>query len=205
MMGGMSVYVQVFRPGGSELVMLSERASVGSAATNDIVVSADRTVSRLHAVIERFPGGWSVRDLGSRNGTFVNGTRVLSDCALRTGDEIRVGATRLAFRCEDAAADPLTEVADSPPTPTPRERDVLVALCAPVFSGELFTEPASIKEIAAALVVSEAAVKQHMLNLYDKFGLHTGNRRVLLANEAIRRGVVTLADLRAGSAGNENR
>jgi hypothetical protein len=202
----MSVFVQVFRSGGSELVVLSaDRASVGTAPTNDIVVTSDRTVSRLHAVIERFPGGWSVRDLGSRNGTFVNGTRVLSDCALRTGDEIRVGSTRLAFRSDEGVGDPLTEVADSPPTPTPRERDVLVALCAPVFSGELFTEPASIKEIAAALVVSEAAVKQHMLNLYDKFGLHTGNRRVLLANEAIRRGVVTLADLRAGAGGQENR
>jgi hypothetical protein len=198
----MSVFVQVFRPGGSELVVMSgERASVGTAATNDIVITSDRTVSRLHAVIERFPGGWSVRDLGSRNGTFVNGTRVLADCALRTGDEIRVGATRLSFRCDDdGAGGPLTEVADSPPPPPPRERDVLVALCAPVFSGELFTEPASIREIAAALVVSEAAVKQHMLNLYDKFGLHSGNRRVLLANEAIRRGVVTLADLRAGGA-----
>jgi hypothetical protein len=49
-------------------------------------------------------------------------------------------------------------------------------------------------------VVGEAAVKQHLMRLYDKFGIadHTGRRRVLLANEAIRRGAVTLSDLKGG-------
>lgn len=200
----MPVYVQVGRPDGSDLFVLSDdRVSIGTAASNDIVVASDRTVSRLHAVLERFPGGWSVRDLGSRNGTYVNGTRVLSDCALRGGDEIRVGATRILFRSDEGGADLLTEFADRPPTLTPREQDVLVALCTPVFSGAMFTEPASTRDIAAALFVTEAAVKQHMLNLYDKFGLGSGTerRRVVLANEAIRRGVVTLADLRAGAGG----
>jgi DNA-binding CsgD family transcriptional regulator len=74
-----------------------------------------------------------------------------------------------------------------------------VALCRPVLSGDLFTEPASIRELAAGLFVSEAAVKQHLLHLYDKFGLYDDGerRRVRLANEAIRRGAVSLADLRA--------
>jgi hypothetical protein len=182
-------------------VLSADRTSIGSAATNDIVLDGDRTVSRLHAVIERLPGGWTVRDLGSRNGTFVNAVRVLSDRVLRNGDELRLGETRLMFRWDETDSGPLTEVAAARPTLTPREHDVLVALCTPVFSGNLFTEPASIREIAATLFVSEAAVKQHLTNLYDKFGLHAGTerRRVVLANEAIRRSVVTLADLRAGA------
>lgn len=194
----MPAYVQVRRPDGSDVVVLSaDRASIGAAASNDVAVAGDRTVSRLHAVLERFGGGWCVRDLGSRNGTYVNGTRVLADHALQPGDEIRVGATRITFRSDDDHG-LATEVAGRAPTLTPRERDVLVALCAPVFSGAVFTEPASIREIAAALVVTEAAVKQHLTNLYEKFGLSAGTerRRVLLANEAIRQGVVTLADLR---------
>ena len=51
--------------------------------------------------------------------------------------------------------------------------------------------------MAGELYVTEAAVKQHLQNLYDKFAIPTeGDRRVRLANEALRRGAVTLAQLR---------
>ena len=51
--------------------------------------------------------------------------------------------------------------------------------------------------MASELFVTEAAVKQHLLNLYDKFAIPTeGDRRVRLANEALRRGAVTIAQLR---------
>jgi hypothetical protein len=56
---------------------------------------------------------------------------------------------------------------EDPPELTRREHDVLVALCRPALDGELFTEPASVREIAAALVVTEAAVKQHLGNLWQ--------------------------------------
>jgi DNA-binding CsgD family transcriptional regulator len=52
--------------------------------------------------------------------------------------------------------------------------------------------------MADDLFVTRAAVKQHLLRLYEKFGLTTdegGRRRVLLANEAIRRCAVSLSDL----------
>jgi len=64
----------------------------------------------------------------------------------------------------------------------------------------MFTEPASIKEVASELVVSEAAVKQHLVNLFAKFevGDAMTHRRTRLANEAIRRGAVTIGDLRRG-------
>jgi DNA-binding NarL/FixJ family response regulator len=131
----------------------------------------------------------------------VNGERVLSDRPLRAGDEIRVGKTRLTFRSDARGDTTATETAQGPPDLTRRERDVLVALCRPVLSGDMFTEPASIREVAGALVVSEAAVKQHLLHLYDKFELYDGGerRRVRLANEAVRRGAVSLADLRASA------
>lgn len=80
---------------------------------------------------------------------------------------------------------------------THREFDVLVALCRPIVGDAPFTEPASIRRIAEELVVSEAAVKQHILHLYDKFELNDEheNRRVRLANAALECGVVTAADL----------
>ena len=85
-----------------------------------------------------------------------------------------------------------------PPARTPGEQRVLVELCRPVLSGQAFTPPSSVRAIAEALFVTESAVKQHLDRLYDKFGIHTDpgeSRRVLLANEAIQTGAVTLKDL----------
>lgn len=60
------------------------------------IVLLDPGVSRVHAVIEIKGGKAVVRDLGSTNGTFVNGRRVERE-TLRDGDELRVGNTRLRF------------------------------------------------------------------------------------------------------------
>src|SRR6266568_3280157 len=86
---------------------------------------------------------------------------------------------------------------DELPELTRRERDVVVALCRPALSGGVFTEPATVREIAAELVVTDAAVKQHLLHLYDKFEIPADGspRRAALAREAIRRNVIGLADL----------
>ena len=76
------------------------------------------------------------------------------------------------------------------PVLTRRERDVLAALCAPLASDRPVAMPASIRDIAAELVVTEAAVKQHLLNLYDKLEIAEGaeSRRIALAREAVLRG-----------------
>ena len=195
-MGG---YLEVWTPNGRELVSLEAgRLTLGTDVANDLALPADPTLSRLHAVLERYEAGWCVRDLGSRNGTFVNGQRVWGERALRPGDELRVGGTRLVYRGEEPGGAKSTQASEPAPELTRREREVLVVLCRTVLGGAAFTEPASIREIADALVVSEAAVKQHLAHLYDKFGIHGGGerRRVGLANEALRRGAVTMAGLR---------
>jgi hypothetical protein len=191
-----SSYVEVWGRGGRELQALdSERMTVGTLDSNDVVVDADG-VSRVHAVFERFGDNWCVRDLGSRNGTFVNGGRIVGDRALHSGDEIVLGRLRLLFHAP-ARGKETSAIAEAPPL-TPRERDVLLALCRPLLTGDAFTEPASIRTIAAELVVSEAAVKQHLSRLYVKFdvGVHGERRRVQLANAAVSTGAVKLSDLR---------
>jgi hypothetical protein len=168
----------------------------GTLVSNDVVVDADG-VSRVHAVLERFGETWTVRDLGSRNGTFVNGGRIIGEHALRSGDEVLLGRLRLVFHSRVVQGSETAAIAEPPPL-TPRERDVLVALCRPLLAGDAFTEPASIRTMAAELVVSEAAVKQHLSRLYDKFDVTAdGDRkRVQLANAALARGAVKVADLR---------
>ncbi len=63
---------------------------IGRKEGNDIVVRDDG-VSRRHASILAEGGGARIRDLGSQNGTFVDGTRV-EDCRLDDGDRIHIGA-----------------------------------------------------------------------------------------------------------------
>lgn len=191
----MSSYVEVWGRSGRELRALdAERMTVGTLDSNDVVVDGEG-VSRVHAAFERFGDAWCVRDLGSRNGTFVNGERVIGERALHAGDEILLGRLRLLFR--GPARGPKTAAITQAPPLTPRERDVLVALCRPLLAGDAFTEPASIRAIAAELVVSEAAVKHHLSRLYDKFdvGPHGERKRVQLANAAVARGAVKLGDL----------
>jgi pSer/pThr/pTyr-binding forkhead associated (FHA) protein len=177
----------------------NDRNTVGKAPENDIVLTDDPTASRLHAILERFPAGWCVTDLGSSNGTRINGERIWSSQRLCHGDEIRLGHSRLVFHDPLAAGGVETEVEVAPPSLTARERDVLVALCKPLLDRDMFTEPASTRAIAETLVITQAAVKQHLANLYDKFGVaaEDTNRRSRLANEALRRGAISLAQLRA--------
>jgi tetratricopeptide (TPR) repeat protein len=96
---------------------------------------------------------------------------------------------------------PVASAGRAEPELTRRERDVLAALCRPLAGADVFAEPASVRQMAETLVVTEAAVKQHLLHLYDKFGIAESGerRRVRLAKEAIRRGAVDLGQVdRAG-------
>lgn len=204
----MSSHLEVFTPTGRDLVPLAgQRVTLGKAAGNDVALEHDATVSRLHAVFENLGAAWSVRDMGSRNGTYLNGEKITAERVLHSGDEVRVGKSRVIFWMVRESADGRREEetvtaqpVDAPPRLTRREYDVLVVLCRPLVSDDPFPEPASVRAMAGELYVTEAAVKQHLLNLYDKFAIPTeGDRRVRLANEALRRGAVTLAQLRDGT------
>src|SRR3954464_2389281 len=79
---------------------------------------------------------------------------------------------------------------------TRRGREVLVELCRPLLEQANFHEPASTREVAKKLFVSEAAVKQHLLRMYDKLGVpEDGNRRLALANLAFEQGILSSADV----------
>jgi predicted component of type VI protein secretion system len=194
-------YLQTGNAADLRLIALSgETMTVGRLARNDITL-ADDSVSRLHALLENRSGTWCIRDLSSRNGTFVNGERILTERVLRDSDDLRIGASRLVFRDDVVTPYEETHAAEPPPELTRRERDVLLALFRGANPDEPFLEPASTRQIALALVVSEAAVKQHLLNLYRKFDIapNVPGRRLRLANEAMRRGALRVSELRLGA------
>ena len=176
-----------------EVIPLGESVTtIGRGGGVDVRLS-DPSVSRLHAeIIRRGPYAY-VTDLGlSRNGTRVNG-RLVARRVLEDGDVLTFGNARCRISglpAEDLSAE--VELRRSPsPELTRRELDVLTSLCRPALSDEAFVAPATAREIAADLVVTEAAVKQHLLRLYQKFRIPEGtNRRVRLANEVVSLGLV---------------
>jgi len=78
---------------------LGELMTVGRHPANSLRL-VDREVSKEHASIERMGRDYILRDLGSSNGTFVNGRRV-AEARLREGDEISLGASKLIFHTGD--------------------------------------------------------------------------------------------------------
>jgi hypothetical protein len=77
----------------------SDRAvfTIGREESCDMFVP-DMTVSRIHARLTRGAGGWMLADLGSTNGTRVNGWRVREPVAITTGDRVRFGAVAFVMR-----------------------------------------------------------------------------------------------------------
>ena len=184
-------YVRIEETG--DIIPLAEAVTtVGRGSAVDIRL-ADPSVSRLHAEIVRHGPYAYVADLGlSRNGTRVNG-RLVARRVLEEGDVLSFGAARCrvgGIPREDISAEVELRRSASPEL-TRRELDVLTSLCRPALSDEAFVAPATAREIASDLVVTEAAVKQHLLRLYQKFRIPEGqNRRVRLANEVIALGLV---------------
>ncbi|MBM4364184.1 MAG: FHA domain-containing protein, partial [Deltaproteobacteria bacterium] len=92
-------------PDGQQVVELAPHNSLGRHPTNSIQL-LDKIVSKEHCIIERRGAQWVLRDLGSLNGTYVNGERVNGERPLRHGDELALGSTRARLDDSTAASGP---------------------------------------------------------------------------------------------------
>jgi transcriptional regulator with GAF, ATPase, and Fis domain len=98
-----SKWADVFR------LVPGESVTIGRGPTNAIVVKDERC-SRGHAEVFQARGAWQLRDLDSRNGTMVSGTRLAGDYELQPGDIIQIGNSHLAFVHDLAEAFPDTSM-----------------------------------------------------------------------------------------------
>ena len=177
---------------GEAIPLRDDVTTIGRGLRVDVRLD-DPSVSRLHAEIVRRGPYYYLADLGlSRNGTRVNG-RPIARRVLEDGDVLTFGSARC--RIEGLPSEELAAEAEvrrsAAPELTRRELDVLISLCRPALSDDAFITPATPKDIAGDLVVTEAAVKQHLLRLYVKFRVPEGtNRRARLANHVIALGLV---------------
>jgi pSer/pThr/pTyr-binding forkhead associated (FHA) protein len=80
---------------GSRFLLDQEVITVGRQPDNDIFLD-DLTVSRRHAEFHRRNGGFSVRDVGSLNGTYVN-RQPVAVASLACGDEVQIGKFHLVY------------------------------------------------------------------------------------------------------------
>ena len=83
-------------PDGVRHVLETERVTIGRQSGCTVVIR-DTNVSREHAQLRRRPNGWTLRDLGSTNGTKLNGVRVDDEQMLADGDVIMLGAIKVTF------------------------------------------------------------------------------------------------------------
>jgi Nif-specific regulatory protein len=130
---------------GTEFPLSEEEFSIGRDASNRLRI-ADLSISREHCLIDGQGGQFLLRDLESRNGTFVNGTPI-GERRLEHGDEIRIGDSLFLFllRDDEVAAQPVLRLDD---------RDLSGATV--VLRGEdaLYLHPEKFGELAAGSQVA---------------------------------------------------
>ncbi len=88
-------------------------ATLGRSSYASIVVN-NPLASREHALVREAPGRLEVTNLGSKNGTFVNGARVEGVCPVHVGDQIRVGTDVIEVSVASAQDPSTLRVATEP-------------------------------------------------------------------------------------------
>lgn len=97
--------LQILLPDGTQIThdLQDEKITIGRLADSALQIN-DGSVSSRHAEIESEAGSYHLHDVGSTNGTFVNGEQI-TDAVLRHGDELRFGVVEAVFHGEEEAPD----------------------------------------------------------------------------------------------------
>ena len=175
------------------------RVTIGRDTTADVTLPWDAEVSRTHALLEQVGRGWTLVDDGlSRNGSFVNGARVVGRRRLRDKDHLVFGATEVTYRETSGGTTQTASAIDAPSAIplTPMQRKVLIALCRPVHASASAT-PATNRQIAEEVFLTVDAVKAHLRVLFDRYGLSQlpqNEKRARLVATVLEAGVLAPRD-----------
>ena len=162
--------------GQQRLLLLNQanwRVTIGRDPAADVPLPWDAEVSRTHALLEQVGRGWMLVDDGlSRNGSFVNGHRVVGRRRLADKDRLVFGGTAVTYRETSGG---ITQTASAIDTPaaiplSPMQRKVLIALVRPVHQSASAT-PATNRQIAEEVFLTVDAVKAHLRVLFERYGL----------------------------------
>jgi hypothetical protein len=188
---------------GKQRILLLEpqlgRVTIGRDETDDIPLSGDAEVSRTHALLEQVGRGWMLIDDGlSRNGSFVNGARVVGRRRLRDKDRLVFGNTSLSYRETSGGTTQTASAIDTPSAIplSPMQRKVLIALCRPVQESASATS-ATNRQIAEEVYLTVDAVKAHLRVLFERYGLSQlpqNEKRARLVATVLEAGVLAPRD-----------
>jgi hypothetical protein len=151
------------------------RVTIGRREQSDVPLTWDLEVSRAHALLEPVGEEWTLVDDGlSRNGSFLNGSRIHGRQRLHDRDRMCFGNTHVVYH-DPGPAEGSVSTARYPGAPgqiplTEIQRKVLIALCRPIVESSSET-PATNPQIAAEVHLSVDAVKARMHDLFDRFDL----------------------------------
>jgi hypothetical protein len=117
-------------PRAGETIKLADQMHLGRSSSNDVALDSS-TVSGQHALISRQGASYLLQDLGSTNGTWVNGVRIESETGISIGDAIHIGSTMIEVLGagetgpEQSFSTPPFAVPESPsPPPVPPPPDL---------------------------------------------------------------------------------
>jgi hypothetical protein len=188
---------------GEQQVLLLDQAiwrvTIGRDAGADVPLPWDAEVSRTHALLEQMGRGWTVVDDGlSRNGSFVNGARVVGRKRLADKDRLVVGATEITYRETSGGTTQTASAIDTPAAIplSPMQRKVLIALCRPVHASASAT-PATNRQISEEVFLTVDAVKAHLRVLFERYGLSQlpqNEKRARLVATVLEAGVLAPRD-----------
>jgi MoxR-like ATPase len=157
------------RDKGVRFPLESPPVTIGRSDDNRVTLSPKSSASRHHAELTEDDGVWSVRDLGSMNGTWVNGERIEWPRVLRVGDRIKFADNVVVFE-EDAGDDPVGErsvastvkLNSAPPAPDIAEETAAqIRVLIPRLEGV-------VEEIGKAIVGQREIVNSLMLALVSR-------------------------------------
>jgi len=110
------------RPAGKSMVFPRGEYVFGRGAECHVRPNSD-WVSRQHCLLRVTAEGAFLRDLGSRNGTLINGTRLVDECHLQHGDQLQIGPLVFEVLLGEPAADPAPVTLEAPSGPASPDKD----------------------------------------------------------------------------------
>lgn len=108
----MSAFLVPLDPGLCLIPLEKAIVLIGRQADCDVALTHSRKVSRKHCCIAQVNNSYVVRDLGSTNGIFINGTRVRKETGLALGDELAIGDVRFRLQVEATSKASRVQVED---------------------------------------------------------------------------------------------
>src|SRR5438128_1227475 len=165
-----TVYSPLFSPFRQQLQ--ESPVSIGRASDCTIPIK-DRYLSRKHAEILSADGHWVLKDLGSANGTYLNGARVERDQRLHAGDRIRLGDTEIVFETTEHNTDRFLAVADTAASTT---------ISIPVQDAEIRVDTGDLSKLKTLNQLARELLEDRPMD--QLFGFIT--ERVLLHTQASR-------------------